>query len=45
MNDFKIQNTILEIVKSFCDLGVAIIYNGNISAAASLLMEKGRKTK
>ena len=43
MNNFKIQNYILETVKSFCYPGVTIRYNGNINASSSLLMEKGRK--
>ena len=43
MDNLKIQNYILEIVNSFCCLGVTIRYNGNINASSSLLVEKGRK--
>ena len=38
MDNFKIQNYILEIVKPFYCLGVTIGYNGNINAASFLLM-------
>ena len=40
---FKFQNKTLEIVKSFCYLGITISYTGNINSSASLLIEKGRK--
>ena len=40
MNNFKIQNYILETVKYFCYIGVTVRYNGNSKASPSLLMEK-----
>ena len=41
MNIFKIQNYILETVKSFCYLGVTIIYNDNVNASSAKLLKQG----
>ncbi len=43
LNHFKIENDILETVKSYCYLGVTINYTGNLNLAKAVLMEKGRK--
>ena len=44
INHFKFHDKVLETVKSFCYLGITIKYTDNISASATLLMEKGRKS-
>jgi hypothetical protein len=44
LNHFKLDNEeYLETVKSYCYLGVTVIYTGNLSQTSKNLMEKGRK--
>ena len=43
INQFKIDNEIIETVKSYCYLGVVFNYTGNFNLAKTQLMEKGRK--
>ena len=43
INHFKIENEILETVKSYCYLGIIINYTGNLNISKTNLMEKGRK--
>ena len=43
INYFKINNEILETVKSYCYLGIVVSYNGNLNLSKTNLMEKGRK--
>ena len=43
INCFKIQDEILETVKSYCYLGIIFNYTGNLNLSKTNLMEKGRK--
>ena len=43
INSFKINNSPIETVKTYCYLGITFKYNGNINVSTKLLMEKGRK--
>ena len=43
LNSFKINESIIETVKSYCYLGITLKYTGNINISTKSLMEKGRK--
>ena len=43
INHFKIDNEVLETVRSYCYLGIVISYTGNLNLCKTNLMEKGRK--
>jgi hypothetical protein len=43
LKHFKLDNEYLETVKSYCYLGVTVIYTSNLSQTSKHIMEKGRK--